>query len=225
MIIVDSLNKSFNGKKVLDDLSFIVEPGEFVSITGPSGAGKSTLIHSLIGAVKPDSGSVWVHNFNVPKLRNEELHLLRSVVGVVFQDFKLLDRMTVFENIAFALEIFGFAKKEIEERVMETLNVVGLENNRNQFPDELSGGEKQRVSIARALIHSPAVLIADEATGNLDPKNAMELVKLLLKINEAGTTVLLSSHDKDIVNHANKRVIRLEKGKLVFDLRDVGYDG
>ncbi len=225
MIIADRIEKSFGPNKVLSDLSFIVEPGEFVSITGPSGAGKTTLISSIIGEIKPDSGSLWVHNFNVPMLKDKELSALREIVGVVFQDFKLLEKMTVFENIAFALQILGFSKNEIEEKVVDIMRLVGLEKQRNQFPKELSGGEKQRVSIARALIKSPSILIADEATGNLDPHNAMELAKLFLKINEMGTTVILSTHDKDIVDFAGKRVIRLENGKLKFDLRNSGYEG
>ncbi len=225
MIIVDALNKSFNGVQVVKDLSFIVEEGEFLSITGPSGSGKTTLISALIGAIKPDSGSIWVHGYNVPKLDADEIHLLRSMIGVVFQDFKLLERMTVFENVAFALEIFGYLKKEIDLRVMEVLKIVGIEKHRNKFPEELSGGEKQRLAIARALIHSPSILIADEATGNLDPNNAMELLKLLLKINENGTTVIFSTHDKELVDYAKKRVIKLEKGELVFDLRNASYNG
>lgn len=225
MIIADRIEKSFGVRKVLSDLSFIVEPGEFVSITGPSGAGKTTLISSIIGEIKPDSGSLWVHNFNVPMLKAAELTALREIVGVVFQDFKLLERMTVFENIAFALQILGFSKNEIEKKVIDVMRLVGLEKQRNQFPKELSGGEKQRVSIARALIKSPSILIADEATGNLDPQNAMELAKLFLKINEMGTTVILSTHDKEIVDFAGKRVIRLENGSLKFDLRNSGYEG
>jgi cell division transport system ATP-binding protein len=225
MIIADRLEKSYVSNKVLSGLSFIVEPGEFVSITGPSGSGKTTLISSIIGAVKPDSGSLWVDSFDVMNLRENELHKLRGKIGVVFQDFKLLEKMTVFENVAFALQILGLNKYEIEEKTIDVLRLVGLEKQRNQFPGELSGGEKQRVSVARALIKSPSILIADEATGNLDPHNAMELLKLFLKINETGTTVLFSTHDREIVNFAAKRVLRLENGSLKFDLRNAGYDG
>lgn len=223
MIIVDKVSKSYGRKKVLDDVSFVVEGGEFVSIVGPSAAGKTTLIHAMIGA-EPVKGNIKVDKYDVTKLKPSRIQDYRRRVGIVFQDYKLLPRKTVFENVAFALEVAGYPRKFVSKRTTEVLKVVGLEDQRNNFPKQLSGGEKQRAAIARALVHAPELLIADEPAGNLDPDNVIALAKLFLKIHKHGTTIILATHNKDIVNAVNKRVITLKKGKLINDKRNSTYD-
>jgi len=201
----------------LDDVSFKVSPKEFVSLVGKSGAGKSTLIKLLVGEEAPDKGRIIFGSYDVNKLTNKELPGLRRHIGVVFQDFKLLLNKTAYENVAFALEVAGRPDKEIKNFVPKILELVGLKERIHNFPKELSGGEKQRVAIARALIHNPDVLVADEPTGNLDPINSAEIIKLLLMINEMGTTVILATHNKDIINNLERRVILLENGKIIRD--------
>ncbi len=223
MIIVDKVNKKYGKEKVLEDVSFKIEGGEFVSIVGNSGAGKTTLILAIIGAKDIDSGTLNVDSLEVPKLNSTEIQEYRRKIGIVFQDYKLLPRKTVFENVAFALEVNGMKDSFIETRTSEVLKLVGLENKRNQFPRQLSGGEKQRTALARALVHNPELLIADEPTGNLDPENAEALAKLLLKINKHGTTVILATHNKNIVNSLKKRVITLDRGKLISDKKNATY--
>lgn len=217
MIFLDRVTKKFGNKKVLDSISFKVEGGEFVCITGHSGAGKTTLIHTIIGAEKVNAGNIFVDDLQVHKLHGERLQAYRRKIGIVFQDYKLLPQKTVFENVAFALEVSGYPKDFVQKRVTEVLKLTGLEDLRNSFPREISGGEKQRVAIARALVHAPQLLIADEPTGNLDPENALALAELLLKINKSGTTILLSTHNKDVVAHVKKRVITLKEGKIISD--------
>lgn len=224
MIKVDNISKRYRQHKVLDRVSFTVKGGEFVSIVGASAAGKSTLIHALIGAEKVDSGRITVDNFLVSKLDPAEIQEYRRKIGIIFQDYKLLPKKTVFENVAFALEVAGYDRKFINQRTVDVLKLVGLEEKRNNFPSQLSGGEKQRTAIARALVHAPQMLIADEPTGNLDPENTMALAKLLLKINQHGTTVIISTHSKEIVNLAKKRVIKLKDGKLVSDKKRGTYN-
>ncbi len=223
MIIVDQISKSFGHKKVLDKISFEIKGGEFVSIVGPSGAGKTTLLHALIGAESVYHGDIFVDNYNVNRLRPEKIQEYRRKIGIIFQDFKLLPQKTVYENVAFALEVAGYDKKFIQKRTVDALKLAGLEELRNQFPRELSGGEKQRTAIARALVHAPELLFADEPTGNLDPENALALAKLLLKINQHGTTVVLSTHNKEVVNAIKKRVITLDQGKLISDKKNATY--
>jgi len=201
----------------LEDISFDIAPGEFVSLVGRSGAGKSTVIRLLIGGEKPTKGKVIVSSHDVNKLKSSELPHLRRHIGVIFQDFRLLTNKTAYENVAFALEAAGRPQIEIEEFVPQALGMVGLTDKMHNFPSELSGGEKQRVAIARAMINHPDVLIADEPTGNLDPFNTAEIIKLLLKINELGTVVILATHNKEIVDELKKRVISLEKGRIVKD--------
>jgi cell division transport system ATP-binding protein len=208
---------------VLDDINIKIEPGEFVSFIGPSGAGKSTLIYSLIGAEPISKGRILVDGIEVNKLAGRSLQFYRRKLGVIFQDYKLLKQKNVYENVAFALEVCGYEKADIKERVHEVLSIVGLGRKQKQFPHQLSGGEKQRVAIARALAHYPSVIIADEPTGNLDPKTGQGIVDLLLKINENGTTVILTTHNKDIINRLKKRVISIEEGKLVSDKKSAGY--
>ena len=224
MIVVDKVSKKFKDRKILDEISFTVESGEFVSIVGPSGVGKTTLLNAMIGASKVDEGHIVVDDFIVNRLSDRKIQNYRKNIGIIFQDFKLLPKKTVFENVAFALEVCGYSKKFINKRTSEVLKLTGLENHRNHFPSELSGGEKQRTAIARALVHAPELLFADEPTGNLDPENAISLARLLLKINKSGTTIILSTHDKAVVNEINRRVITLKKGKIENDRVKGGYD-
>jgi len=207
----------------LDDATFHIKAKEFVSLVGKSGAGKSTIVKLLIGEDTPTKGKVVVGSYNVNKLKANELPFLRRKIGVIFQDFRLLANKTAYENVAFAMEASGRNLKEIEEFVPQALDMVGLKHKMGNFPRELSGGEKQRVAIARAMINHPDVLIADEPTGNLDPVNAADIIKLLLKINELGTTILLTTHNKDVVNNLNKRVISLEDGRIIRDEEEGKY--
>lgn len=201
----------------LDDVSFHIHNKEFVSLVGKSGAGKSTIIKLLIGEEKPTRGKVTVSSYNVSKLTAKELPFLRRKIGVIFQDFRLLRSKTAFENVAFALEVAGRTQQDIEEFVPQALEMVGLGDKMTNFPRELSGGEKQRVAIARAMINHPDVLVADEPTGNLDPVNTADIIKLLLKIHELGTTVILATHNKEIINSLGRRVISLENGRVIRD--------
>jgi len=224
MIITEGVSKSYGKNKVLDNISFVVEGGEFVSITGPSGAGKTTLLHLLIGAEKMDEGRIKVDHYEVGKLGTSEGQEYRRKIGIIFQDFKLLPQKTVFENVAFALEVAGNTKKFINKRTIDVLKLAGLEPLRNRFPRQLSGGEKQRTAIARALVHAPDLLFADEPTGNLDPANTEALAKLLLKINKHGTTIIMSTHNTQLVNTVKKRVIKLDEGKLISDKKNSHYE-
>lgn len=218
MIIFQNVTKTYNhGTVALDKVSFKIQPNEFVSIVGRSGAGKSTIIKLLIGEEKPSKGQVFFGPYEVNKLRSNEMPEYRRHIGVIFQDFRLLQKKTAFENVAFALEVEGRTQTEINELVPQVLEMVGLKDKAHNFPTELSGGEKQRVAIARAMINRPDVIIADEPTGNLDPFNTWEVIKLLTKINELGSTVILATHDKEIVNTLGQRVITLEHGALVKD--------
>lgn len=218
MIGFHNVSKTYNHETIaLDEINLEIKPGEFVSLVGKSGAGKSTLIKLLIGEERPTKGRVVVGSYEVNKLKSKQLPHLRRQIGTVFQDFKLLPTKNAYENIAFALEVEGRPQQEIEDLVPEVLDMVGLADKRHNFPNELSGGEKQRVAIARAMIHRPAVLIADEPTGNLDDTNAEEIIKLILKIHELGTTVILATHNKHIVNSLNRRVVSMANGRVVRD--------
>ncbi len=217
MIAFHNVSKHYNDQKVLEDISFKINPGELVSIVGRSGAGKSTIIRLLIGEEKPGKGRIIFGPHEVNRMSAGELPELRRKVGIVFQDFKLLPTKTAHENVAFALEVEGRAQSEIEELVPQMLDLVGLAEKGHLFPHELSGGMKQRVAIARAMVHRPSVIIADEPTGNLDHVNADEIVRLLLKINELGTTLILATHSKDIVNKVKRRVITLDDGRIIKD--------
>jgi cell division transport system ATP-binding protein len=210
---------SFEGIETvaLNDVSFEIEKGEFVSVVGKSGAGKTTLLKLILLEERPTSGRIFFQGIDINKLRPSEIPLLRRKIGVVFQDYKLLSSKNTFENIAYVLEVTGSSDKEIKRDVPIVLEIVGLEKKAKNFPDELSAGEKQRAAIARALIHRPEIILADEPTGNLDPYNTSEIIKLFLKINEMGTTVILATHNKEIVEMIKKRVITLENGKIIRD--------
>lgn len=224
MIEFKEVIKKYGKTVILDKLSLKIEPGEFVSVIGPSGAGKSTLVFALIGAEKIQHGTISVDGYTVNKMRDKALQYYRRRVGVVFQDYKLLQQKNVYENVAFAMEVCGFGRAEIKKRVPEVLGVVGLSKQQKQFPHQLSGGERQRVAIARALVHAPGLLVADEPTGNLDPKTAKEIVDLFVKINEEGTTVILTTHNKDLVNKLKRRVVTMEEGRIVSDKKVGEYN-
>ncbi len=201
----------------LDNINFEVEKGEFVSIVGKSGAGKTTLLKLILLEEKPTTGKIFFQGIDINQLKPSEIQLLRRKIGVVFQDYKLLSSKNIFENIAYVMEVTGASDREIKRDVPIVLEIVGLEKKAKNFPDELSAGEKQRAAIARALIHRPEIILADEPTGNLDPYNTSEIVKLFLKINEMGTTVILATHNVGVVEMIKKRVITLENGKIIRD--------
>jgi cell division transport system ATP-binding protein len=207
-----------NGVTALCDVNLEISKGEFVFVIGASGSGKSTLIKLLYRQEKPTKGDVYVGGINVAKLRNGKVYKLRRKLGIVFQDYKLLPKMTVYENVAFALEVYGLKEREIRKRAIKAIEQVGLKEKLRSYPDQLSGGEQQRVSIARAIVNDPKVLICDEPTGNLDPDTSMEIMKVIEQINkELGTTIIMATHDKEIVNKMKKRVILIEKGMVVKD--------
>ena len=222
----DVSKKYGNGTTALRGVSVNVEAGEFAYIVGPSGAGKSTFIKLLYREEKLDKGSLKVGKFDLAKIKKRDVPLLRRSVGVVFQDYKLLPKKTVFENIAYAMEVIGEKPRNIKKRVMEVLDLVGLKHKIRSFPNELSGGEQQRIAIARAIVNNPKVLIADEPTGNLDPENSWEIMNLLERINLQGTTILMATHNSQIVNTLRHRVIAIEDGRVVRDEAEgeYGYD-
>lgn len=209
----DHLNPVF----ALDNISFEIKEKEFVSIVGKSGAGKTTLFKLLHAEQKPDKGRVFFREVDIHKIKPGKLPELRRRIGVVFQDYKLLASRTIYENIAYVLEVIGASDKEIKKNVSAILEIVGLGDKFNNFPAQLSAGELQRAAIARALIHRPEVILADEPTGNLDPYNTLDIIRLLVKINELGTTIILSSHDREIINLLKRRVLTLEDGKIIRD--------
>lgn len=213
-----------NGVAAVADLTLDIDKGEFVFVIGASGSGKSTLIKMLYREEKPTKGDVLIGGINVGKLRNGTVFKLRRKLGIVFQDFKLLPKLTVYENVAFALECMGLKNSEIRPKVIKALEHVGLKDKIRSFPNELSGGEQQRVSLARAIVNNPDVLIADEPTGNLDPETANEIMGLLEDINKSGTTILMATHAKDIVDNMKKRVIAIDKGIVVRDDRKGMYE-
>ncbi|MFA6082610.1 MAG: cell division ATP-binding protein FtsE [Patescibacteria group bacterium] len=217
MIEFIHVSKKYGKKTAVEDLNFFIDRDEFVTLVGPSGSGKSTLIKLLIAEEKPTSGQIVVAGRDITTLTSRELPFFRRKIGVVFQDFKILPHKNVYENIAFALEVSDAEQSVIKLKVPEILQLVNLSDKARSMPNELSGGEKQRVSIARALVHEPKLLIADEPTGNLDPINSWEIIDLLFKINKKGTIVLLATHDKEVVDALKKRVITLREGKIVAD--------
>lgn len=226
MILLDRVSKTYGkSNPALDRISMHIEPKEFVIIIGKSGAGKSTLLKLLTREEKPTSGKIIVGGVDYDKLHDSKIPLLRRKIGVVFQDFKLLPNKTVFENVAFALEIVGYGNREINHTVPRVLDIVGLSGKEKRYPLELSGGERQRVAIARSIVRQPKILIADEPTGNLDPKHAWDVIKVLEKINRFGTTVLLTTHNTDIVNKLKRRVISISDGHIASDRTNSEYNG
>ena len=222
MIEFTDVVKSYTvGNKALNGVSMQIEDGEFVFLVGPSGSGKSTVIKMITGELRPTSGSVHVNGYSLEHIRKREVPYLRRTVGVVFQDFRLIPNMTVYENVAFAMRVIGAREREIKERVPYVLELVGLNDKARRHPTELSGGEQQRLAIARALVNNPSTIIADEPTGNLDPARSLEIMSLLQEINNLGTTVLVVTHEMDLVERFSKRVIAIDEGVVVSD----GMDG
>ena len=224
MIVLDHVSMQYpTGKKALDDITFHINKGEFVFIVGSSGSGKTTLIKLLLREIKPTEGDIQLDGKLYSKLKRKEVPLLRRKIGVVFQDFRLLKDRTVFENVAFAQQVVEIPMKEIRREVPAMLTMVGLADQYKQYPKQLSGGEQQRVAVARAIVNQPEVILADEPTGNLDYQNSLEIMQLLEEINRRGTTVVVVTHNREIVNLMQKRVIRLKKGKIVSDVEKGGY--
>lgn len=218
MINIKNASKAYiEQNRVLQDIDLHITPGEFVSIVGQSGAGKTTLVRILIGEERVDSGQVLIGDWDITKISKPEVPFLRRQIGVIFQDFKLLPKKTLEENVAFALEVSGSSRGKIKKIVPSVMKIVGLDDKKTRYPHEVSGGEKQRTAIARALVHQPKILLADEPTGNLDAINANEIIELLLRINKFGTTVILVTHNKEIVNRLNRRVITMEQGRIISD--------
>ena len=216
MIKFQNVTKHYNHQKALTNVNLDIHHGEFISLVGLSGAGKSTLLKLIIGEEQIDGGKILIDDIDISDVKKSDLPYLRRKIGVVFQDMKLLPKRTAFENVAFAMEVCGNRKEKIEKDVPKILDLVGLLHKKNSFPGEMSGGEKQRVAIARALSHRPVLLLADEPTGNLDEVNAGEVLDLLMKINQLGTTVILATHAVDLVNKIKKRVVTIEGGQITF---------
>lgn len=225
LIELNDVTKTYkNGVTALNDVNLEIKKGEFVFITGGSGSGKSTLIKLLYRQEKPTRGNVMVGGVNVAKLRNGKVYKIRRKIGIVFQDYKLLEKLTVYENIAFVLEMYGMKAKEMRPKILKALEQVGLKEKSRSYPTELSGGEQQRVSIARAIVTEPKVLVCDEPTGNLDPKTSLEIMKVIEDINtNMGTTIIMVTHDETIVNKMKKRVVTLDKGMIVKDVEKGSY--
>lgn len=225
LIEIKDVTKTYkNGVTALSDVNLEIKKGEFVFITGGSGSGKSTLIKLLYRQEKPTRGNVMVGGINVAKLRNRKVYKIRRKIGIVFQDYKLLEKLTVYENIAFVLEMYGMKNKEMRPKILKALEQVGLKEKSRSYPTELSGGEQQRVSIARAIVTEPKVLVCDEPTGNLDPKTSLEIMKVIEDINnKMGTTIIMVTHDETIVNKMKKRVVTLQKGMVVKDEEKGSY--
>ena len=222
MIELTNVVKTYDiGTKALRGVSMKIEDGEFVFLVGPSGSGKSTIIKLLTAELAPTEGCVNVNGFQLEKIRSRAIPYLRRTLGVIFQDFRLIENKTVYDNVAFAMRVIGASEKEIKKRVPYVLELVGLENKGRRLPNELSGGEQQRVAIARALVNNPSVIIADEPTGNLDPARSLEIMMLLEQINALGTTVLVVTHERELVNRFTKRVVAINEGKIISD----GMDG
>jgi len=218
MIYFDQVSKIYDDNSAaLDNVSFRIQPGEFVSIVGHSGAGKTTLLKMLLVEDSPTEGDIYFESTNLGSLRRHQISKYRQRVGIIFQDFRLLPHKTVYENVAFAMEVAGHSDEEVASDVPYALELVGLGHKINSFPDQLSGGEQQRVAIARALVNQPDLLIADEPTGNLDPVNTYEIIQILRKINDLGTTVLLTTHNKGVIDSLKKRVITLQDGQIIRD--------
>jgi cell division transport system ATP-binding protein len=224
MITLLHVSKKYSKRnQILRDVNIYIKAGEFVSIVGQSGAGKTTLVRLLIGEERADEGQVVIGDWDITKINRHEVPYLRRQIGVIFQDFKLLPKKTLYENVSFALEVCGASRKKINKIVPSVLKIVGLEDKHHRYPHEVSGGEQQRAAIARSLVHQPRILLADEPTGNLDAINADEIIDLLRRINKFGTTVILVTHNKEIVNRLKKRVITMDRGQIVSDQANGKY--
>ena len=218
MIRLKEAEKTYeNGTKAVRGISFQIDDGEFVFLVGPSGSGKSTIIKMLTGEIVPTGGRVMVNGFSMSRIAERQIPLMRRTIGVIFQDFRLIGTKTVYENLALAMRAVGATPREIRGRIPYVLNLVGLRGKENSFPDELSGGEQQRVAVARALVNNPSTIVADEPTGNLDPAKSLEIMTLLERINALGTTVIVVTHERGLVNHFKKRVIYLQEGQVTGD--------
>ena len=218
MIRLTNVEKTYeNGTEALQGISFEIADGEFVFLVGPSGSGKSTIIKLLTGEVLPTSGRVMINGFSMGRITDRQIPLMRRTIGVIFQDFRLIGKKTVFDNLSLAMRAVGASTKEINNRIPYVLELVGLAGKEKRYPDELSGGEQQRVAIARALVNNPDTIVADEPTGNLDPNRSLEIMTLLERINALGTTVVVVTHEKSLVNHFEKRVIMIDEGHVVTD--------
>ena len=223
MIVLENIKKRYEDDVALDGIHLQINKGEFVFLTGPSGAGKTTLLNLLLKEIEPDEGKITVNGINLGKITPQYMYRYRRILGVVFQDFRLIPEWTIYENVAFAQRVIGVTSGKIKKNVSAVLKLVGIEQYAKHYPREMSGGEMQRAAIARAIINRPYVLLADEPTRNLDRKNAIEIMNLLEKINEMGTTVIMSTHNREIVNALGKRVVTLENGKIVNDCKNGRY--
>ena len=222
MIQFTDVSKSYTeGNTALNGVSLQIEDGEFVFLVGPSGSGKSTIMKVITGELKPTSGAVHVNGYSLERIRKRDIPYMRRTLGVVFQDFRLINKMTVYDNVAYAMRVIGAKESEIKDRVPYVLDLVGLTGKERRHPNEMSGGEQQRLAIARALVNNPSTIIADEPTGNLDPARSFELMSLLEEINKLGTTVLVVTHEQELVKHFDKRVIAIDEGVVISD----GMDG
>ena len=223
MVHMKNVRKVYESSNTLalDGIDLTIEDGEFVFLVGPSGSGKTTIMKLITGEIRPTSGEIIVNDFDMSKIKRRKLPKVRRTLGVIFQDYRLIENMNVYDNVAFAMRVVGAANKDIKKRVPYILELVGLEGREKRMPNELSGGEQQRVAIARALVNNPRMIVADEPTGNLDPVRSLELMLLFEKINEMGTTVMVVTHEKELVNAFSKRVITIDGGKLISD----GMDG
>ncbi len=224
MLIMSDVSKVYPGGSVaLQDVNVHIEAGEFVFVVGPSGAGKSTFVKMLFREVLPTTGSIFVNGNDILALTPKEIPFMRRQLGIIFQDYRLLPDRTVFENVAFAMEVIEVPHRKIKRQVMNVLDLVGLRHRANAYPNELSGGEQQRIAIARAIVNDPVFVIADEPTGNLDPETSWDIMKIFQEINNSGTTIVMATHDKEVVDAMGKRVIAIEKGRIVRDDREGVY--
>ena len=224
MLIMSDVSKVYpGGSMALQDVNVHIEPGEFVFVVGPSGAGKSTFIKMLFREVLPTTGSIFVNGVDILSLTPKEIPFLRRQLGIIFQDYRLLPDRTVFENVAFAMQVIQAPHRKIKRQVMNVLDLVGLRHRANAYPNELSGGEQQRIAIARAIVNDPVFVIADEPTGNLDPETSWDIMEIFKEINATGTTIVMATHDKEVVDAMGKRVIAIEKGRIVRDEKEGVY--
>lgn len=224
MLIMSDVSKVYpSGSMALQDVNVHIEPGEFVFVVGPSGAGKSTFIKMLFREVLPTTGSIFVNGMDILALSPKEIPFMRRQLGIIFQDYRLLPDRTVFENVAFAMQVIEAPHRKIRRQVMNVLDLVGLRDRANAYPNELSGGEQQRVAIARAIVNNPVFVIADEPTGNLDPETSWDIMGIFKAINDAGTTIVMATHDKEVVDAMGQRVIAIEKGRIVRDQKEGAY--